>query len=993
MQKNRFLLASALASSALILFALPVQAQTEPKSTQTPEGSAEPDLAADEKSANGDIIVVGSRIRRQEFDSVSPVQLITRDEATLAGFASTTSVLQGTAVTGGTAQINNAFGGFVTDGGPGANTLSLRGLGATRTLILLNGRRVAPAGSRGSVGSADLNVLPAAIIDRIEILKDGASSIYGSDAVAGVVNIVTRKKPEGLTLEAQYNPTTAGGGDQQRYSMVFGLNGDRFNFAASLEYYKRDNLTLGDREFTRCNTDFRINRAISNQPGSGDTIDPRTGMPKCYPITGTGSNGVTINTIGTSTLMGVPAIGAIGTSFNRFRPNSAVTTGLVGFEGVGGGMTTNTNIRDTFDPRTLNRSLISPVKVYTGYFQGGYELQALGDAEIYVEALANRRESSQVGFRQLTLDYIKGSPLIPANLAVSTFSGPTLTSGGKNVGVRAFIGFGNDRSEQEVDFYKFAGGLRGDFFIPGWRYDAYVSTTKSDASYTVQSFLTDRLARSLDVVVSGGGFACADPSDGCVAAPALSSAVIGGQLPSAFVNYIFRPVSGSTKYTENVGSFTLDGKLIDLPYGAVQAAFGTEFRKARINDTPPLDSQNGNLFGLSSAAITRGSDRVFEGFGELEIPLLRNLPFARDLTLNVSGRYTNYRSYGGDFTYKIGGLYAPAKWLSFRATYGTSYRAPALFEQFLGGTTGFLSNQNDPCNNYGTDPTSIRAANCASEGLAPDFVATQSVTVVTSGGAQSGLKAETSKNFTAGIIVQPDFGAAVGEISLAVDYYRIRVNNGVSRAGAVNILQLCYDDPQFRAGGGFCRLVDPRNSTSQGLTVNDSFVNLATDIVRGIDYTLRYARDVGPGKFRATAQVSQFLEQSSKLFKDDPLDDINGILTAPKFAGSFDASYTLNKWKVRYGVEWVDATSSYKFLGLDPATTNLKLDTPDYFLHNASVQYAGDSFEVTVGVRNLFDRDPPQISSGNINRVGNAPLYSGYDYVGRTLFFNVSKSF
>src|SRR6185295_9111703 len=211
-------------------------------------GAAEPEV--------GDTITVtGSRLRRDTFNSVSPVQLITREQVTAAGFSSATEALQGTGVTTGGAQINNSFGGFVTDGGPGANTLSLRGLGATRTLVLLNGRRVSPAGSRGSVGSADLNVLPSSIIDHIEILKDGASSIYGSDAVAGVINVITRKNIKGVILEGQYNATEGGGGEEQRYSATAGTTFDRGFIAGSAELYRRSALTWGDRDWMKCQTD------------------------------------------------------------------------------------------------------------------------------------------------------------------------------------------------------------------------------------------------------------------------------------------------------------------------------------------------------------------------------------------------------------------------------------------------------------------------------------------------------------------------------------------------------------------------------------------------------------------------------------------------------------------------------------------------------------------------------------------------------------------
>lgn len=598
-------------ATVLLAAAGPATAQSQAKDSSS---------VKDQKPANKDpvdlqaVTVTGSRIVRDAFNSVSPIDVITREETTLAGFASTTEALQNNAaVTGGSAQINNAFGGYVVNGGGGVNTLGLRGLSATRTLVLLNGRRISPAGSRGAVGAADLNVLPNAMIDRVEILKDGASSIYGSDAIAGVVNIITRNKVDELTLEAQYNTTEDGGGDQSRYSALWGKTGDRFDISGSYEHVQRNELTLADRDWTRCNTDLRRNLAIGDYWGSGDTIDPLTGQPKCYPITATGSNGVTINTIGTGTTSGIPAQGAIGTSFNRWRSNSAVTTGLVGFEGVGGGQTINTNIRDTFEPRMLDESMISPVKTDTLFLQGNYDLRRWGDAQAYFEVLANRRESSQTDYRQLSLDYVKGSPLIPANLASSTFSGPSSTTGGKSVGVRGFIGFGNAKNEQTVDYWRATAGLRGYLFDSGWSYDFMLSQARSDADYSSEAFLTDRLAQSLDVVAGpSGGFVCRDASNGCVAAPALTSAVIGGQLPRNWVNWVFAPVVGRTSYQERAANFTVTGRLFDLPDDEARGAFGVEYRKAKIDDTPSIHSQNGNLYNLTSSAVTRGSDSVWE---------------------------------------------------------------------------------------------------------------------------------------------------------------------------------------------------------------------------------------------------------------------------------------------------------------------------------------------------------------------------------------------
>ena len=997
----------------------------------------EQDEQADDAAELGDVVVVGSRIRRDTYNSPSPVTVVTRDEATLAGLASTTEILQGTAVTGGSAQINNLFGGFVVDGGPGVNTISLRGLGPTRTLVLLNGRRVAPAGSRGSVGSADLNVLPSALIERVEVLRDGASSIYGSDAVAGVINIVTRDNLEGIIVEGQYNATTDanGEGDQSRISIAGGLNGDRWHLIGSAEYYTREELTLGARDFARCPT--------TGFTDGTDYIDPMTGRPKCFSID---NGGVTINTLGTSPVTGDPftaAVGGVqllpgtvgapgvpdvaynnGVYFNRWRPNAGVATGLLGFEGVGGGYLNDPvnptaftglslDIRDTFDPEMLQQSLFSPVDVTTFFVAGGYDLGALGNAEIYGESLFNRRESSQVGYRQLALDYAVGSPLVPAQIAaLDPFAPDQGLNQGDDVQARAFIGFGLYDSWQTVDFAKNLVGIRGDFFLPDWEYDFYASYTSSESEYTSEQFLTDRMISSLDVVaapagtpdyLARGGFTCADnignPPANCIPAPFLNSATINGDLPADWVDYIFRPVTGVTKYNETVFSGGITGPLFSLPAGQVQAYIGAEYREAEIDDTPGLDSQNGNTYNFSTAAITRGSDSVWEVFGEIEVPLLANMPLAQELTLTASGRYTDYESYGDDTTYKVGLVYTPVDFLTLRGTYGTSYRAPALFEQFLGATAGFIGSGNDVCNDYDQDPNPNVVANCASEGLPAGFTATSSVQVLQAGGAAAGLEAETSENLTIGAILQPTLPTGWGDLSFAVDYYEIEISNGVSQVGTGYILSQCYTSPtaDFAADTGYCALVE-RDPNTNSLTVTNGYVNIATDRLTGIDYNARYRTDIGPGTLLLNASATNYRERVFTLFPDDPVYNTVGSLNDPEWSATFSASYGWDQWRARWGVEWIDAMSDEEIYaeqngGVSLEANGIDASVDEYFLHTASVQWSNDDITATVGVRNVFNEEPPTGSGYWMAGVGNAPLYSGYDFVGRSVFINLSKSF
>lgn len=1003
--KSRSLRAALLTgAAAMLLTSIPAVAQ----STQ----------GESEAGTLKEIVVVGSRLRRDVFNSPSPIQVINRDESVLAGLTTTGDLLQSSGVTSGSSQLNNAFGGFVTNGGPGANSVSLRGLGAGRTLVLINGRRVTPSGTRGALEAADLNVLPNAIVERVEILRDGASSVYGSDAVAGVVNVVTQQDLDGVTVEGKFTRPFDEGGEEARASIVGGTKGDRWRVAGSFEYLEKKAITLADRDWTQCNLDYRFNRATGV---TTDYIDPITGKPKCYPVTTSyGSNGVTINTLGTASIAGIGAAGSVSpgasSTFNRWRPNSAVTTGLSGFEGVGGGAN-NINVRDTFDPRTLNRGILSPVKTYNVFAQGSYELDEDGAAELYGEFLYNRRESSQVGYRQLSLDYPHLSPLVPANLqGKGGVFGSLLHTG---PGLRAFVGFGNDRSEQEVDFYKSTAGVRGDItFLPDWKYDLNGTYSKSKGSYAQQSFLTDKLSNSVNVVAApagvsaslvrpganGAGVVCAvtltNPGENCIPAPVLSSQTIGGVLPQDWVDYMFGTVVGHTTYEEKQAALNIDGPLFEVPAGKVLAALGAEYRKSEIDDTPGLDSINGNMLNFTSAKPTRGKDSVMEVFGEVEVPLLADMPLAEELSVNGSARYTDYDSYGSDWTYKVGGHYRPTDWLAFRSTYGTSFRAPALYEQFQGATSGFLSSQVDPCNNYGAagvDPN--RVANCRSEGLSPDFQATTGIQSNSVGGREAGVKAETSKNLTIGTVLRPELDDQYGDVSFAVDYFKIKINNSIDQIPTQDILARCYDSADFRGGSPLCRLVSTRAAGSNALVVTNGYTNIASSITEGIDYNIRYTMDIGAGDLTLNGTLTQFFQQKQKTFPEDPWDEFNGALRAPEYTFNGDVVYRVEGWSFRYGFEWISSMQSYDLLGLDKATDPRIADVPAYELHHLSVQYKAEDWGVTLGVRNLLDKDPPKVSSGltgaptNYSLIGNSPIYSGYDFIGRRVFLNVTKSF
>ena len=997
-------LATAPGALAIAAFATPAFAQ-EPAETacidSDSDGVCDPATSADGTAASGAIVVTGSRIRRpDEFSTTEPITVITADEITQSGFNSATDALQSTAVTAGAGQINNFFGGFVTAGGTGANTLGLRNLGPARTLILLNGRRIAPAGTRGNVLAADLNVLPTAIVERIEVLKAGASSIYGSDAVAGVVNIITDAQTRGLTIDAQVNVPEVGAGVDKRISATFGFDSDRLNLIGSVEYRKRDALRLNDRGFTKCPVGgFLTGEGTPFGSGDGVGFDGTS----CFTLD---NGGVTINTLGLPRRTGNARTSGAPGSFNRFVPAPGTGGGTPGFLGV------DFYSRDTFDPASQEEELITPTEIYTGFLSGTYELNSFGNSEVYGEVLATRRKSSSLLYRQLALDYLRGSPLVPVEFRNGLFANPTNTSSGQQIAARAFIGFGLTDSNQEVDYVRAGGGLRGDFFLDGWRYDAYVGKSWTDGTYGIDSFLVDRLATSLNVVQNAdGSFSCAAQASiaNCVAAPALSAAVIGGQLPQNFRDYIVDNVVGTTVFRETTAAFAIDGPLFALPGGDVQLALGLEYRKQKIDDSPPEDSQRGNLFGLTAAVPTRGTDNVKEVFGEIFVPVLSNRTFFENLSFNASARYTDYASYGSDETYKIAGEWEFFPGFGIRGSYGTSYRAPALSEQFLGATSGFIGSGNDPCDadnfpaNVATysQTQQIRAVNCAAVGInVATFQQNSGITSFTRGGAETGLAAETSTNWSVGAVVQPKFSETVS-ISLALDYFNIKVKDGVSSLGGATIISRCYSAADFNPAEGFCRFVT--RDANQVITVTSGFVNLSTDIVKGFEFTGRVASDLLGGRLTLNANVTKYTEQSDKLFPEEFLLDANGTLNTPDWVGSFDVTYRNGPVTFRYGLEWLDSSSgTYDFFStsrqtgmVDPVQAqgfrdDFILETKDYFLHSASIQFdIADNYEMTVGVRNLFDRNPPRVSAG-VTTIGNAPLYSGYDYTGRQFFVNAT---
>ncbi|AWM76584.1 TonB-dependent receptor plug domain-containing protein [Phenylobacterium parvum] len=968
-----------------------------------------PSALAQEATDVDELVVTGSRIKSSAYTSASPIQVITGETQTLQGLVDTAEVLQRSSLASGSFQVNNQLTGFVTTGGPGVNTINLRGLGSNRNLVLLNGRRVGPAGTRGTVGPVDLNVIPQSVVNRIEILKDGASSIYGSDAIAGVTNIITNDRIDGGEVQIYGNMGEQRGGETFRINGTWGKTFDRGYLNISGDYYEQKVLRREDRDDTACAADYLVD------PATGQRVDYKNteGGTKCYNLFAntlrTGSFGDLVYTLPGITYP-TAAQGNAGSNATIAVPAGFARSARAGFP-------LTYPYAEQEDPLFGRASILSPVKRYTIYATAGIDLTP--NIEGYTEVLLNRRESAQYGVRQffpsLATAWILGNPNNPYGASLGS--------------QLPIIPMKSDRA-QTVDYARVLFGMKGDIsglgFLDGWSWDAFVQHSRSDADYGVDVIYNDRVlavttgALACDqtrITISGGQ--CSSIPTGI---PLTSQRVLAGNFNAAESAFLFGYEIGNTVYEQTQFEASMTGDLFQLPAGGVGTAIGVSYRKDRIDDQPGINERSGNFWGSSSAGRTRGGDTVKEVFAEFNVPVLSGVRFVEALDLTLSGRYTDYESYGSNETYKVGLNWAIAPWLKIRASDGTSFRAPALYELYLANQTSFLGQTSvDPCIRYEESSNEFIRTNCAAAGVPQGYTAagTSSATIVTGGGAGV-LEAETSKARTFGIVFTPK----QFDLSVAVDYFEIEVNDEVRQFGASNITFQCYSRQDF-PNNPYCGLITrATGATPQITTINNSYVNVASQKNRGIDLNIRYVNEFDFGRLQIEGEFTWQLEDKTQLLGSSTVEDFNGTTygyDGPDFTGNVNARFSKNDWTVFWGMNIIGKGSDTGYLGRDeflstrysttcrnsagavaPCTTLLasaataggltvigtpilyKQYTEFYMTHDLTVRKRMDKWTLQGGVQNLFDERPPAGSAGQF-RIGTAAL-NGYDMVGRSVF-------
>lgn len=935
------------------------------------------------------IIVTGSRIQRDTFTSASPITVITAEAATLEGLIDTADVLQSSSIASGSTQINGQFGGFVVEGGPGVNTVSLRGLGSQRTLVLLNGRRLGGAGTQGQTGAVDLGAIPDSIVQRYEILKDGASSIYGSDAVAGVVNIITRTSVDRPELNLQYSQPFDTGGEAWSIDGAYGfdfLNGG-ISLAASWEHL--GDLDIGEREDLACAPDYVFDPVTNERRDILNTRSDEPRGPKCFntlqnvfDVNGTALSGRHIP------IDGAPVIGNPQTIIPGYRLRQGGNAGL--------------SETDNLDPRDLGTDAINAADRYSLFATADFNVAGV---DLYGEFLFNRREATIDDYRQLF-------PFVDNRNAFNPFPDTGTATG--LIRPIVLIPF---NTEANVDYYSGVLGAKGDFGGTGlfsdWSWDTFISYTHSDGEYTrdtvdarnVEDFTDPRTDVRTRLV--NGVPTCVRPSNGssCPVINYFSPQFLSGNFDQATRDFLFTSETGNTIYYQYLASANLAGSLFELPAGPLGFAVGAEYREISLNDKPGPLSQGGNQWGLSSAGQTKGRDKIAEAYAEFEVPVLKGVPFAESLTANVSGRAFDYDTAGSDSVWKVGLNWQINPLLRIRGTTGTSYRAPALFELFLANQTSFLGQLAiDPCVNWQDDPNVNVRTNCAADGVPQGYAGVGSSAQIISGGGIGVLRPETSEAETIGIVFTP----TQIDLNIAVDYYEINVLDEVARLGAGSILGGCYGSPVYP--NDFCNLFTrDRNPTSPSfqniLTVRDSFLNVNNQVNRGLDLNVRYTHEFNFGELLFEFDGAWTFEDLVDLFDGATggfeTDDFNGSIGDPDFTANGRLQFRRGDWTYNWAAQYIGRASNDELFGNSSIATYrgipntlFKRFAETTIYHNASVRYRSDDWTFTVGLNNIFDEDPPSVSTGATTRRGSAPLVgTQYDLRGRTVFGIISRRF
>ena len=918
------------------------------------------------------VIVTGSRIARRPEDAQTPTVTIDRDAIELSGQESLSELFrQIPSLTTGINSQSVASGTFTPETFGVANP-NLRGLGEKRTLVLVNGRR--HVGSTPGNSSVDLNTIPPSLIERIDTITGGASAVYGADAVSGVINVILKDDFEGFEFRARGSATEQGGAGELSFDLTFGSSlGDRGSVYTNFSFYDFGGLRFSDRysnhPFAPGNPDW-----IRNPDPDGPRFISSTTQRR-YSASlvdgGTVWDGVSFDENLNRTASGAPVP-------NYFDRNGNLRV----FEGdqfIGGSRREIINARAPDFPLEFIQDRHVNMPLMRMNLHAGADFDLTDNARLFFEGAYSQTESR--GFLTPQFNFFGATGLITIQ-ADNPYIGPTLAAllegdpSTTDDNIESFRisrrnhDYGRRFLSTDRSMKRFLFGLDGEIF-GGLNYEIYYQygqTTMESLRGNDQDPL--RYAQAIDAVRDpvSGEIVCRDPSNGCKPLNVLGLQDPNSPELQAAVDFFAWDLPILSEQSQHVASASITGDLFELPAGMVGFAAGVEYREESSQYTPsPILQQGRGWFG-SVFAETIGQYDVLEGFTEVRVPLVRDVPLVREANVEGAVRVADYSSSSDLATsWKFSGDWAPFDGLRFRAAYAQSVRAPNINELFTPGTDtfSFLDHPCEPDNIITGANAANRAANCAARGFPANFEATPGSIAISQLGNQD-LAPEVSKTLTAGFVFQPTF---LENFSITADYWDIDITDGIDSLNPQSTLDLCFDSSSTQNVA--CDLIDfapdgtPRRIVSQN-------INISSLSASGIDFGMNYFFQPASLGLPLNGDLSMSLVGSHLRKLESQLNE-----TAPVVVQVGGPDHT--KWRGNFRVTYSDGplavsvTELYVSGGRAAPSWPLGLVSPDRFKDqwttNLSVRYSlKETIEFNLGINNLFNVEPPQhpvLFSGN----------------------------
>ncbi|MEI9886096.1 MAG: TonB-dependent receptor [Rhizomicrobium sp.] len=934
------------------------------------------------------VVVTGSLIARPDYVSESPIVTASRSQIEASGAVTVESALnrlpQFTA--SATASSNTQPRG-------GQANLDLRGLGQQRTLVLLDGRRMEPSNTDGSI---DLNTIPDSLIDNVEVITGGASAVYGSDAIAGVVNFKMRHDFSGIEIRGQLGETGQGDGTTESASVTLGGNfaGDRGNAVVALTYANRSPVFGRDRPF------FAVS-VLSTNFAEGAIKPVATNLPSQSAVNSIfQSYGIAPGTVPRTATFG---FNSDGTLFSQGSPAVHLTDNLGNLLYV----SNNTYFYNT----GLDYYLQLPLTRYSAFGRAEYDVtpDIKAYAQVYYTTYTARTQIVPVvaggsGVPAVLVPY--NNPFVPANLAALLASRPSPTAAFSFT--KRLSEVGNRVQNNNWNVYQFMLGLSGG--IPGrdWTWD--ISATRGQTLYDE----TDTGFPSLSALQQ----LLSAPDGGLSLCPGGYNPFGLTTLSTGCQTFLQRTVKNQTVISQTDAKASLQGKMLDLPAGELRFALGAEYRENTYDYSPDSLLVHLDLVNAKQTLPSRGKTTVKEVYGELLVPVLRDLPLVDEMNLDLAFRYSDYNSIGGVNTYKASIDWKAVDWLRFRGGYQRAIRAPNVGELYSAATpTSELLTQpgsigtGDPCDVRGAyratgyaGAPSVRAL-CLAQGVPAALIDTYrniNTGISTASGGNPLLNAEFADTFSLGFVARPDFANPIfSDLSLSVDYYDISLKGAIGNISGTSALAKCFNadgsNPAYSPANFYCSLISRESATGLTSVIQTPLVNLGGYRTSGVDIEADWRvalpdAGLGDGTLSLNVLASYLRRFTIRNLAGGSSLDYAGTIGNTQIDLYADAH---PDWKtlttLSYGNGPVTASVRWRFVDSMTNASNVGttgtvrgVSARNYFDLDAVWNVSPD-IDLGAGIVNLLDVAPPLVGV-----TPGATSQSTYDLLGRQFFVRIT---